>query len=690
MSDPVRRTEARPAPGDGPILFVTFSGVAGGSERVLLDVLGALEQPVVLLCPRGGLAGRARAAGIPVLVRPQRPLELRGGPRTAAAAVVALGAHAADVRRTVRALQAGAVVAWGMRSAIASAVAVRAVGAGRPLIFEHADLLPGGPVAAVVRAAARAADRVIAMSHAIARDLDPDGRLGERLRVAEPGVDVERFAPAPPPAGPPTALFLGAIVRWKRPDLALEAVAHAAGEVPGLRLVLAGHAVGEASEELLAGLRRRAARPDLAGRVEFAGALADPRPALAAATCLLHCAEREPFGLVVVEAMASARPVVAPADGGPVEILDDDAGRLYPPGDAAAAGRALAAVAGDPAWARRAGEHGRRRAAERFSLPAAAGRWREAAGPALDAAPPDPRAGADVTLVTVTHNSSADLAVLLASARRWLPAARVVVADAGSTDDSLAAARAWPGGATVIELDNVGYGRAANAGVAVAETAACIVLNPDVELVDPSPAALAAEALRGPERLLAPVVLRPDGARQDSVHPEPVSAAAALSALVPPAALPGPLRRRVQPWRADAPRPVAWAVGCCIAARTETLRRLGPFDERIFLYGEDLELGLRAHDAGIRTWWWPHARVIHHQAHASRKAFGGEPFDRLAAQRRAVIGERRGARAARLDDVLQLVTFADRVALKALAGRPTQRERRQIAALRRARRGALQ
>ena len=105
----------------------------------------------------------------------------------------------------------------------------------------------------------------------------------------------------------------------------------------------------------------------------------------------------------------------------------------------------------------------------------------------------------------------------------------------------------------------------------------------------------------------------------------------------------------------------------------------GPVRARIFLYGEDLELGLRAGDEGVATWWWPGARVIHHRAHASRKAFGGEPFALLAAQRRAVVGQLRGPRAARLDDALQLVTFADRAALKALARRPAARERRQIA-----------
>ena len=123
-------------------------------------------------------------------------------------------------------------------------------------------------------------------------------------------------------------------------------------------------------------------------------------------------------------------------------------------------------------------------------------------------------------------------------------------------------------------------------------------------------------------------------------------------------------------------------MGCCLGARTATLRRLGPFDERIFLYAEDLELGLRAGDAGVETWWWPDARVLHHKAQSSRKAFGGEPFALLAAQRRAVIAERRGPRAASLDDLLQLMTFADRVVLKRLAGRRAERERRQGAALR--------
>ena len=693
MSRPSRRSDGVPAPGDpGPpaaVLFVSYSGLWGGSERILLDAAAAVAGSVVLLCPQGELAAHAREAGVAVLTARTRPLELRGGVGTAGRAAAALAGHAAEVRTVARALRPRAVVAWGMRSAIAAAAALRGLPRPPALVFQHVDLLSGPPVAGLVRAAARRVDRTIALSRAIAEDLDPTGRLRDRLVVAEPGIDVERFAPSPLPDGPPTALVLGAIVEWKRPDLALEAVALAARRLPQLRLVVAGHAVGEGSHRLLEALRRRAAQPDLAGRVELPGALSDPAAALARATCLLHCADAEPFGLVLVEAMACGRPVVAPAAGGPLEIVDEDSGRLYAPGDAAAAADALVAVAGDRELARRAGEHARRRAAERFGLEQARRRWAGAAAPVLGAdAPGQEWAGEGLTLVTVTHRSAGELRRLLDSVARRLPAARVVVADSGSTDDTVAVARAWLGGARVLELDNVGYGVAANAGVAVADTPACVVLNPDVELVDASLAALAAEALRpgAPERLLAPLVHRPDGSREDSVHGEPVSALAALTALVPPGALPGPLRRRAQPWRTDEPRRVAWAVGCCVGGRTETLRRLGPFEERIFLYGEDLELGLRAADEGVATWWWPAARIVHHQAHSSRKAFGGEPFELLAAQRRAVIARRRGARAARLDDALQLLTFADRAALKALTGRSPARERRQLAALRRVRR----
>jgi GT2 family glycosyltransferase len=261
--------------------------------------------------------------------------------------------------------------------------------------------------------------------------------------------------------------------------------------------------------------------------------------------------------------------------------------------------------------------------------------------------------------------------------------AKIVVVDAGSTDDSAKAAR--EAGATVLSRDNIGFGAAANEGLQHADTEATIILNPDIELVDDSLRALAHEAART-DRLLVPLVLRPDGTRQDIAHNGPAGWSDLAIALGPPAALPPPLRTAVQPWRAHEPRRVDWPVAACLAGRTDTLRRLGPFDPDIFLYSEDLDLGLRAREAGVETWFWPAARVIHHQSHATTRAFGGEPFERLARQRHDVVARRLGERAAARDDALQALTFANRAALKGLLRRRVERERAQLRAVLSARR----
>ncbi len=293
---------------------------------------------------------------------------------------------------------------------------------------------------------------------------------------------------------------------------------------------------------------------------------------------------------------------------------------------------------------------------------------------------PHPFSPDDFALVTVTHNSAAELEALLRSVARHLPGVRTVVVDCASADDSVAVARRFADVEVVRLSENVGFGRANNRGLAELSAPVAVLVNPDVELLDDSLRGLAAQAAGG-DRLLAPLVLYPDGRRQDTVHPLPASAQDVVRAFVPGALLPGPVAVWLEPWRSARPRQVGWAVGCALAGRTDTLRRLGPFDESIFLYGEDLELGLHARAAGVATWFWPDARVCHHRAHSSAVAFGGEAFERLAAARHEVVRRRLGRRRAALDDALQALTFASRIVVKSAVGRPAQRERAQLRAV---------
>jgi N-acetylglucosaminyl-diphospho-decaprenol L-rhamnosyltransferase len=655
------------------VLFASYSGALGGAERLLVDWATGFDEEVALACPEGALAAAAREHGLRVFPLRARRAQLRGSARDRTLAAWRLWAFASELRALVAALNPGVVAAWGMRSALAS----RSL--SPPVVFHHNDFLPGPLIGRAVRAAAARAALVTAPSAAVAQE------LGGRVEVIHPGVELDRFASAAAPAAPVEVVVAGALVGWKRPDLALEAVALARRRVPQLRLRFLGAPLDPDATELVEGLRSRAAAPDLTGAVQFAGEVTDIAPELARATCLLHCADREPFGLVVLEALAAGRPAVVAAGSGPDEIVDETCAISFAPGDAGAAAAALVRLASDPEAAAAMGAAARARA-RRFEAAPARARFAQAVATVRRAPSPEP--GPPLEIVTVTHNSGSVIEGLLASAARHLPGVRVLVVDCASSDATLAIARSAANAAVVALGENVGFGGGCNRGVAEVSAPVTALLNPDVELLDDSLLALAAEAARGdaPERLLAPLVLGGDGRRQDSAHPAPGSPAALAGSVLPFTVLPARLAAAMAPWRASSPRPVGWAVGCALVARTETLRRLGPFDERIFMYGEDLDLGLRAADERIETWFWPLARVLHHGGHATSAAFGGEPVELLARARRVAIQRRRGRRRALADDAAQAVTFGSRAAGRLLLGRPLERERRQLRAVRAARR----
>jgi GT2 family glycosyltransferase len=292
-----------------------------------------------------------------------------------------------------------------------------------------------------------------------------------------------------------------------------------------------------------------------------------------------------------------------------------------------------------------------------------------------------------LSIVTVLHQSEADLRRLLASLDAHLPQRpELIVVDAQSTDEGPAIARDW--GATVIELGaNPGFGPANNAGVARATHETVALLNPDIELLDNGLLDLAAEA-RDHDALLAPRLLNADGSIQRSAHPLPGTAKALLPALIHPSMLPSKLRHQADPYRTETPTEVGWAIAAALVARKATLERLGPFDPETFLFYEDLDLCLRARAKGIPTILHPGVRLRHAGAHATGPAFGGEPHDLQARRRREVVGARLGRRARAADDAAQALTFATRIAARRALRRDAGRETAQLRALLRARKAA--
>ncbi|HET6506160.1 MAG TPA: glycosyltransferase family 2 protein [Baekduia sp.] len=292
-----------------------------------------------------------------------------------------------------------------------------------------------------------------------------------------------------------------------------------------------------------------------------------------------------------------------------------------------------------------------------------------------------------VGIVVVLHDSLDDLRRLLGSLAAVSPRPQVVVVDAGSSDDGPRVARDW--GAEVLEAGDVGFGAANNMGLERVTASVTLLLNPDVVVGEASVVEKLARHARREDALHVPRLLNPDGSVQRSAHPLPGRARELLPAVVHPRALPGPLRHAADPWRAEEPddRVVGWAIAAAVAARTETLRALGPFDPEQFLFYEDLDLCLRARAAGVPTILHPRLAMEHRGGHSTGPAYGGEPHALLARRRREVVRANLGARALALDDAAQALTFATRGAARAALRRDARREWARLRALAAARRG---
>ncbi len=284
------------------------------------------------------------------------------------------------------------------------------------------------------------------------------------------------------------------------------------------------------------------------------------------------------------------------------------------------------------------------------------------------------------TVLTVLHRSAPELARLLASLDRFAGPHQLVVVDTGPDDGGSALARA--AGAQVLPLpENPGFGPANTAGLVLAEHPITVLLNPDVVLLDDGLARLVAAA-EARDALHVPALRNLDGSPQRSAHPVPGSLRELVPALLPAPVLPARVLRRAEPWRPDGQgtRPVGWAIAAALAARTRTLRALGPFDDA-FLHYEDLDLCLRARAAGHPTLLHPSVVLEHTGGHSTSRS--PTRLEDEARRRRAVIAVRLGARAGRRDDVAQALTFATRGLRPGDRG---TRARAQLRALRRVRR----
>jgi glycosyltransferase involved in cell wall biosynthesis len=203
----------------------------------------------------------------------------------------------------------------------------------------------------------------VMVSRAVAAKFAPATKPGQAIVVYQT-VNVEQGADIPaPPAGRFRVVICGRIVRTKRQEDAISAVAQLIKQGLDIELQIVGDGAGAYPGVL----RQMVADLTVGDRVQFAGYHPNPFPAMRAADAVLVCSVAEAFGRVTVEAFLAGKPVIGARSGGTAELIEQADGLLYTPGNIDELAHQIQTLYDDRILARRLGERARQWAQGRFA-----------------------------------------------------------------------------------------------------------------------------------------------------------------------------------------------------------------------------------------------------------------------------------------------------------------------------------
>jgi len=342
------------------VLHVVASLDVGGLERVVWDLARLADRSrfdVTVLClDRGGATfERFQDAGIAI-----ESLDAEG--QWAGLTVPRLAGR-------IRALQADVIHTHNMKAHLLGTLAAGLAGSPPVVNTKHGRVFAEGrPASLINRFAVARCRRIVAVSADTARGaVEIERTPAAKVMVIHNGVDIEAYKP---PDGRPAgaaarAIHVARLSREKDQATLLRAARLVADQVPGFGLDLVGDGPMRRSLELLV------AELDLGPQVVFHGSRDDVADLLRGAGVFVLSSLSEGISLTLLEAMATALPVVATDVGGNAEVVvQGETGLLVPPADPARLAEALLSVIRDPDRGFRMGQAGRRRAEESFDLQA--------------------------------------------------------------------------------------------------------------------------------------------------------------------------------------------------------------------------------------------------------------------------------------------------------------------------------
>jgi glycosyltransferase involved in cell wall biosynthesis len=233
-----------------------------------------------------------------------------------------------------------------------------------------------GKLSRIPRWLAGYVDSLICISHAVERDILSQNVTARNHGIIYDGIDLAEIETADNDRvrtelglreGQPVVGIVGTIQPWKGQREVIQAVRRVKEKVPDVQCLVVGGVYDDRYDQEVRHLVRELG---LTENVRFLGYRKDVLNVMNAMDIVIHASTSpEPFGMVLIEAMALGKPVIATRAGGPLEIVEDQvSGLLVPPGNPDALAEAISRLLEDRTMAEDMGCSGRKRVKQMFPL----------------------------------------------------------------------------------------------------------------------------------------------------------------------------------------------------------------------------------------------------------------------------------------------------------------------------------
>jgi GT2 family glycosyltransferase len=240
---------------------------------------------------------------------------------------------------------------------------------------------------------------------------------------------------------------------------------------------------------------------------------------------------------------------------------------------------------------------------------------------------------ADLSVIVLSWNTRELLGECLDAVDRGrgnLEVEVIVIDNASSDGSSDFVANRFPAARLVRNAENRGYAAGVNQGLALATGAKVCLLGSDTRVAPGALPALCAFLDAHPNAgAVAPRLVNPDGSVQNACMRFPTLKTVLYWDTFLQAWFPKnrELRRyRYEDWDHRGTRLVEQPPGTCLVVPRAVVQRIGPMDERLWLFFNDVDWALRIRDAGLEIWYLDEAEVVHHLGASTKNYadFGAE------------------------------------------------------------------